>query len=157
MRARHRERFHVPAWVRWGVYTAGSSCALSGASWLLLHHVVRVEGDFGPVASPFEHPALVLHGVVAAVLVWLFGVLWLTHIRRAWQRGTQRALGGTTVVLMTWLSLSGMGLYYLADERWRAVASVGHWGVGLLAAAWLPLHIWRGRRALNQQFHREEQ
>jgi hypothetical protein len=149
MRAHSRERFHLPAWVRATIYGAGVACLLSGAAWLLLHHFVRVEGEFGPESSPIEHPALVLHGIAAALMVWLFGLLWLVHVRRAWSRRRNRRSGGSMVALMAWLALSGLGLYYLGDEDWRTYASLGHWVVGLFAALWLPIHIWRGRRAVR--------
>ncbi len=54
------------------------------------------------------------------------------------------------VALLAWLAVSGLGLYYLADEQWRAAASLGHWLLGLFAAAWLPIHILRGRRAVRR-------
>lgn len=151
MRARHGERFVLPRWVRWTVYAVGMACVVSGTAWLLLHTFVQVEGDFGPQPHPFEHPLLVVHGVAAALMLWTFGLLWLSHVRRAWGRRTNRTSGGTMVVLLAWLGVSGLGLYYLADERWREVASVGHWAIGLLAAAWLPFHIWRGRRTVHSR------
>lgn len=149
MRARHGERFVLPRWVRWTVYACGVACALSGAGWLLLHQFVQVDGAFGPEPHPLEHPALVLHGVAAAAMLWTFGLVWLAHVRRAWGRRTNRRSGGTLVALLAWLAVSGLGLYYLADERWRQVASIGHWALGLFAVAWLPIHVWRGRRAVR--------
>lgn len=150
MRARHGERFLLPPWVRWTVYAAGAVCASSGASWLLLHEFVQVEGAFGPEPHPLEHLLLVLHGVSAALMLWTFGLVWLSHVRRAWGRRMNRISGGTLVVLLAWLGISGLGLYYLADDRWREVASIGHWVFGLFAVLWLPIHIWRGRRAARR-------
>lgn len=150
MHARHADRFVLPRWVRWTVYGAGAACALSGTAWLLLHDFVQVEGAFGPEPHPLEHPSLVVHGVAAALMLWTFGLVWLAHVRRAWGRRVNRRSGGTLVVLLAWLGISGLGLYYLGDERWREVASVGHWVAGLLAAAWLPFHVWRGRNAVSR-------
>jgi|CXWL01.1.fsa_nt_gi hypothetical protein len=149
MRAHRRERFQIPQGLRRTLYAAGVLCLASGSLWLVFHHFVRVEGTFGPQASPFEHPMLVAHGVTAFGLLWLFGALWLPHVRRAWHRRHNRSSGGTMATLMTWLAFSGLGLYYLGDEDWRAATSIGHWLAGLVAAAWLPIHIWRGRRAVH--------
>lgn len=151
MRTHHAERFAMPRWARWWIYVAGAAALVSGGGWLLLHHFVQVEGEFGPEAHPLEHPALVVHGVAAAALIWSFGLIWLGHVRRAWHRRFNRRSGGTMVALMGWLGASGLGLYYLADERWREVASIGHWSLGLFAALWLPVHIWRGRRAVRMR------
>lgn len=153
MRKHLPERFAMPRWARWWIYAGGATALLTGAGWLLLHHFVRVEGAFGPEAHPLEHPALVLHGVAAAALLWAFGLIWLGHVRRAWHRRFNRRSGGTMVGLMVWLGASGLGLYYLADEQWREVASIGHWTLGLFAGAWLPIHVWRGRRAVRAQAH----
>ena len=149
MRARHGERFVLPRWVRRMVYAVGTACAASGTAWLLLHTFVQVESEFGPQPHPLEHPLLVVHGVAAALVLWTFGLLWLSHVRRAWSRHVNRLSGGTMVALLAWLGASGLGLYYLADERWRDFASIGHWALGLFAVLWLPVHIWRGRRRVH--------
>ncbi len=149
MPARSGHRFHLPAWVRIAVYSIGGACVLSGLLWLYLHHFVRVEGAFGPENSPLEHPLLVIHGLVAAAMTWLFGLLWLVHVRRAWYARRNRRSGGTMVTLMSWLCISGLGLYYIGNETAREYFSNGHWIAGVFAALWLPLHIWRGRRAIR--------
>jgi hypothetical protein len=146
---RRGHRFHVPAWVRAAVYGVGGACLLSGAVWLYLHHFVRIEGEFGPEASGLEHPMLVLHGIAAAAMTWLFGLLWLAHVRRAWQARRNRRSGGTMVAVMSWLCVSGLGLYYIGNDAAREFVGNGHWLVGLFAALWLPIHIWRGRRAVR--------
>ncbi|MDR7100479.1 hypothetical protein J2X04_002860 [Lysobacter niabensis] len=146
MKHHGHERLRLPAWVRAWVYVAGALCALSGAAWLLLHHFVRREGQFGPEASPLEHPSLVLHGVCGLLLLWVLGLVWFPHVRRGWSRPRHRWVGGTMAALMLWLAVSAAGLYYLGDEQWRGWVSLAHWSLGLFAAFWLPFHIWVGRR-----------
>lgn len=144
-----RERLRLPRWVRAYVYIGGALCGLSGVTWLLLHHFVRHEGEFGPEPSVLEHPSLVVHGVLGLGMVWLLGAVWFPHIRRGWSRREHRWAGGTMAALMLWLAFSAAGLYYLGDESWRGWVSVGHWVLGLFAALWLPTHIWIGRRRLR--------
>lgn len=146
MKSHGDERLRLPRWVRWWVYVAGTFCALSGSSWLLLHHFIRHEGEFGPEPSALEHPSLVVHGLCGLLLVWVFGLIWLPHVRRGWSRRHHRWAGGAMAALMLWLILSAAGLYYLGDERWREWTSLAHWIFGLFAAFWLPMHIWIGRR-----------
>jgi hypothetical protein len=149
MKFQGHDRLRLPRWVRAWVYGAGSMCALSGGAWLLLHHFVRREGEFGPEPSLLEHPSLVLHGLSGLALLWVLGLVWLPHVRRGWSRRGQRWAGGIMATLMLWLALSAAGLYYLGDEHWRDWIGVGHWALGLFAVAWLPMHIWLGRRRLR--------
>lgn len=150
MKQHGHERLRLPRWVRWWVYLAGSLCALSGSAWLLLHHFVRREGEFGPEPSPFEHPALVVHGISGLLLLWVLGLIWLPHVRRGWSMRRHRWVGGAMAALMLWLSLSAAGLYYLGDETLRNWTSIAHWTLGLAAALWLPTHIWIGRRRIRR-------
>ena len=145
------EHLHLPRWTRWTTYLGGALAAVSGIGWWILHHHLQREGEFGPEAHPFEHPALVVHGVVGLLLVWLFGVIWLPHVRRGWQMRHHRLVGGTMLALMLLLSLTAAGLYYLADEGWRAFAGNAHWYGGLLAVLWLPLHIVLGRAKVRRR------
>lgn len=150
MNSHGHDRLRLPRWIRAWVYIVGTLCALSGAAWLFLHHFVRSEGEFGPEPSWFEHPSLVVHGVCGLALVWVLGLVWLPHVRRGWSKRQHRWAGGTMAALMLWLALSAAALYYLGDERWRGLTSVAHWVLGLFAVAWLPLHIWIGRRRISK-------
>ncbi len=145
------ERVRLPRWTRWCVFVIGSICALSGTLWLWLHHAVIREGEFGPEPHRLEHPSLVLHGISGMAMVWVFGVVWLPHVRRGWAQARHRVPGGIMAMLMFWLALSAAGLYYLGDDTWREWISMSHWVLGMLATVWLPTHIWIGRRPLRQQ------
>lgn len=143
------ERLRLPRWIRWWVYGVGGVCAASGALWLVFHHFVSREGTFGPEPHPLEHVYLMAHGVSGLVLLWVFGLVWLPHVRRGWGQRRHRLVGGTMATAMVWLALSAAGLYYLGEVEWRGGFAVSHWAVGLFAAAWLPLHIWLGRRKMR--------
>jgi hypothetical protein len=140
----------MPHWMRRCVYVAGIACLASGVSWLLFHHFIRHEGSFGPEAHPLERVSLAVHGAAALAMAWAFGLVWLAHVRRGWHRGRNRKAGAVMVATLAVLGASGWGLYYFGDETWRAATSLLHWIVGLAASAWLPWHIWLGRRALRR-------
>lgn len=139
------ERLRLPRWARLWVYLGGALCALSGASWLVLHHFAQREGEFGMEAHPLEHPSLVAHGVSGLAMLWVFGLVWLPHVRRGWAHRIQRVVGGTMAALMLWLAITTAGLYYLGDDTLRGATSLAHWLAGLVAIAWLPAHIVLGR------------
>ena len=157
MTHRGLQRFLLPRWARRMVYAVSALVFVSGAAWLWLHHFATVQGEFGPEASPAEHPALVLHGVAAAVMLWLFGLLWLAHVRRAWHARRNRRSGGTMATLLALLALSGLGLYYVGNDNARDWIGTAHWVAGFIAAAALPIHIWRGRRAVRAAASRTSQ
>jgi len=145
------ERMRLPRWVRLWVYFGGALCATSGAAWLLLHYFAQREGEFGVEPHPFEHATLVTHGVAGLAMLWVFGLIWLAHVRRGWSKPQHRWAGGTMAALMLWLALSAAGLYYLGDEAWRGFVGIAHWSLGLFATVWLPMHIWLGRRAIQRR------
>jgi len=137
----------LPPWViRW-VYGTGLAALATGVLWLLFHHYVRREGPFGPEPHPLEHTWLTLHGAAGYAVVWSLGLIWILHVRRGWSGTRNRLNGRTLTILLAVLVLTGLGLYYLGDEIWRDRTAVAHWVLGLCAGAWLPFHIWSGRRS----------
>lgn len=148
MRREHtsHEGLRMPNWIRRWVYAAGLTSFLSGAAWLLFHHFVRRNGMFGPEAHPLEHVWLQLHGAAAIALAWVLGLIWLAHVRRGWQKRRNLGTGAPLLIGLLLLAATGWGLYYIGAEGWRDAISITHWTLGLTAGAWLPLHVWRGRR-----------
>lgn len=145
----NHDRLRMPTWMRRWVYVTGGVCLATGALWLLFHHFVRSESTFGPRAHPLEHIWLTVHGGVAFLMSWVFGLIWLVHVRRGWQRGRNRGSGTMMGLIIVMLVLSGWGLYYLSDEQWRNVISLLHWVIGVASGLWLPFHVWRGRRGIK--------
>ena len=135
----------MPGWIKSLIYASTAACFASGAIWLVLHYFTRHQGPFGPEPHPLEHPVLVAHGCIAALLIWCIGLIFVIHIKRGWQKKLNRSTGGVIVIMAATLLLTGLGLYYLGDENLRASAATVHWIVGLSAAAALPAHIYWGR------------
>lgn len=137
----------MPAWMRRWVYLAAGASLLTGALWLLFHHFVRRQGEFGAEAHPLEHVWLTLHGGAAIAMAWVLGLVWLAHVRRGWQRRRNHGSGITLLAQLVVLAMTGWGLYYLGDEVWRDEIALCHWLLGLAGGVWLPFQIWRGRRS----------
>ena len=134
------DNLRMPAWMRRAVYGVGLLCALSGVLWLLFHHFVQVEGEFGPVAHPLERTWIVLHAGTAFLAAWVLGLIWLGHVRRGLGLGRKLPSGVSLVLLVAFLMLSGWGLYYIGDDAWREWTATAHWVVGLGAAVLLLVH-----------------
>jgi hypothetical protein len=117
----------------------------SGVGWLVFRYFLRGTSEFGELPHPAQAWWLCLHGAAAFFALWLFGVLWPTHVVPAWK--SRRRISGIVVgVIALWLVLSGFLLYYVADERARMLVAWGHWAAGLATPIPFLWHALRGRR-----------
>jgi hypothetical protein len=146
--AKH-DNLRMPRWIRWWIHGAGLLCLVSGVLWLLFHHFMSVEGEFGPAAHPLERTWIVVHGAAAVLAAWVLGLIWMGHVRRGLGFGRRLPSGLGLVLLVGFLMLSGWGLYYIGDDRWRGWTGTAHWVVGLLAAVILIAHSGFGRPRAN--------
>ena len=104
---------------------------------------------FAEVLDACQPWLLKIHGGAAMAFLVALGILIPTHIKRAWQVRRNRANGAFFVTVMGVLVVTGYGLYYFGDDRWRSAASWMHLILGLAAPALLALHIWFGRRDIH--------
>lgn len=152
----HRPSRSIPAvslrlerWQRRALYASVTVLATSGLLWLAAHFWWRPVTQFGEGVSPLEPWSMKLHGAATLLFLFLLGTMLNTHIRRA-LRGRRNLMSGWVVIaLISLLTLSGYGLYYLAGESARPIWSNLHWLIGIGFAAGLILHIVLGRRAVR--------
>ncbi len=130
------------------LYLSGTVLLLSGAGWLVAHYLLRSPAGAGP--HPAEPWLMRVHGAAVIGFLVVFGALLPGHVLQNWRQRVNRYSGLTVVVAVSLLALSGYGLYYLVDERQRAVTSALHWVVGLGASAALVLHVVLGKRLAAQ-------
>ena len=114
------------------ICVAGLVLWASGLLWLLLENFFVREGAFGPEKSPVEPWALRVHGIFGALTLFLFGLLWGTHVQTAWRFGRKRYSGGTLTGVLILLAVTGYLLYYVADDRLRSFTSIAHWSIGVI-------------------------
>ena len=105
------------------LYLSGSALLLSGIGWLIGHYFLRDPAAFGGAAHPSEAWWMRLHAAARDALT-------LARLR----------------LVVTVQAMTGYGLYYLVDERQRALTSALHWVIGLAASAALVVHIVLGKR-----------
>ncbi|HUQ76088.1 MAG TPA: hypothetical protein VM183_15295 [Burkholderiales bacterium] len=122
----------LPPSLRLGLYATGAVVTASGLAWL---------------ASQHGRSALMqIHGTASMALLVLIGAVTALHAPAGWRERKNRWSGATVAGALTFLALTGLLLYYLGDERARAMTSLWHWTVGVLAAAALGVHVWLGAR-----------
>ena len=119
----------------------------SGAAWAWMHYFAHGESDFG--SSPAETWMLTIHGLFAAASLLLIGSLLPLHVKFAWRAQRNRPNGLLMLAVVSLLIISGYGLYYIGDERFRSWTSWTHLIVGLGLPIFLVVHIWRGRATRN--------
>lgn len=130
---------HLPFWQSFSTHSIFLICAISGVLYLLAH-----EFQISPLAVE-NHSILVVHGFAAYFFVLLFGAVIPNHIKGGWHNKRNRISGGSMVLVMALLLISGLFLYY-GDET-RDAALWVHWVIGCGLVLLFPLHFIRGRRA----------
>jgi hypothetical protein len=129
------------------IYGVGLAVWLSGAAWLYLQYLAApVRTAFGQQPHPSQPLWLELHGAAAMAALLVLGTLLPGHVPGGWKRRWSRWSGGGLLGVSALLILSGWGLYYVGDDRWRAGLSLAHSVIGLPLPLLLVVHIARRRK-----------
>ncbi len=93
-----------------------------------------------------------VHGWSTPAMLIVFGMILRSHVFKGFQLGRNRFSGSLMLLTLFWLTFSGWGLYYSAEDLWRNFYHRTHeWFgfglVGLLAAHWI--FGYRSRRELK--------
>lgn len=137
--------FKLERWHRRSVYASAALLLLSGAVWLVLHYFLRPVNQFGESVNPGEPWAMKVHGAAAMAALFFVGSLLHIHIRPSIRAGRNTITGWAMIVTLSFLTITGYGLYYLAGESDRSLWSLLHWGVGFSFAVLFILHVIIGR------------
>jgi hypothetical protein len=129
------------------VYGAFGALLATGVLWLVFHHFLRVEGDFGAEPHPLEPLWMKAHGAAAMAFLVVLGSLVRGHVRLGWKQRRHRPSGGAIVGASLVLAATGWALYYVGAEGLRAYVSIAHWTLGLAAPVLLAAHVVQGHRA----------
>lgn len=131
---------HLPSWQRLSTHLVFAVCALSGLAFFMKHDLGLALWEIA------ARTLLVTHGISATLALLAFGAVLPGHIRSAWNVRRNRGSGVVMIAVMSALMVSGLLLYYGAED-WRDGALWAHWLVGGAAFAAFPLHLVLGHRA----------
>ena len=140
----------LPLWLRATIYASFGALLLTGVVIFTLKHFFQAAGEFGPAPHPWQPKLLVVHGIIAVLVTYLFGWISAQHAGDAWRRGVSRASGTWLIVLIGGLVLSGFAAFFLADDSIRSVTATIHEFLGLaLVLPWIAhWRTGRGRRSV---------
>jgi hypothetical protein len=124
----------LPSRTRMAIYGVGGGVWLTGCLWLIFHYYVKSNDEFGfENNSPYEIIWLASHAGLSFAAIWIFGFLWVNHIKIGWVRKVHRLSGGILFGFTFLLILTGYLLYYVGNSNVRSWISLVHWVLGLVA------------------------
>jgi len=132
---------------RFAVYAVALGIWATGAAWIVLHYFFARETEFGTSPHPLEFWSRAAHGAFGFASLWLFGLLWGSHMTDGWRSLRRRWSGSLMFVLFAWLVGSGYLLYYLGNDELIEVTALLHWSAGLLAPLPFLIHRFAGTAA----------
>jgi hypothetical protein len=116
----------MSGWLRKLLYSSLGLLWLSGGAWLVLRYFFQSTTDFGAAPHPWQPWLMMIHGVVAAPVLFLFGWVAGAHIGECWKRRVKRVSGILLITLIALLALTGLGSYYLISEPARQSVALIH-------------------------------
>ncbi len=129
-----------PRWFSARLITSVCTIAfLSGALLLPTTFEMRLEWEV-PWRLANDHRTWVVafHVLCGYVLVSVLGALWSIHMRVGWRRKQKQTSGALLVFISAFLAVTGIGIYYLANEKAQAFDSLLHAVAGVIL---LPLYV----------------
>ena len=131
---------------RWSIYVVGLALLLTGLAWAWLHRLEET-GTANGFWREINPRLMNTHGIAAVGFVLLLGTLLPIHVRHSWHARRNRANGVFFLTAVSILTLTGYALYYLGNEKLRALCSDVHFWLGAAVPLLLIWHIWSGHRA----------
>ena len=140
-------------WQAWSSHVLTVLLAGSGTVFFVMKYMVTTDDPFAVVNHPLQPVMLDLHLLAAPVLIFLFGLMFESHIQKKLQSAgrVNRRTGIIAAITFGTMSLSGYALQVSAIETLNRVALILHLvssGVFVLSYAVHQLvnfRLWRAR------------
>lgn len=117
--------------------------------------VMRLEWEPGwRLSAAARIGVAALHVGAAFMAAALLGSLWTLHMRAGWRQRRNHRNGALLVMLFAILGISGLGIFYLADETPALWTALAHTATGLLIPAFFIYHMIRGQRIARRALER---
>ena len=129
----------MPRWQRLLTWISLALCALSGSAYLIGHEFNVLVQQFG------NHSILVVHGVSAALVIFILGAVATVHIKAGLVARKNLISGFTQLVALVLLFATGLLLYYGSEEI-RELTILSHWIFGLI---FTPIFLFHATKRLR--------
>jgi len=129
---------------RAALYAAFFVLFATGAAWLPADR--WRDPAVGGIWSGLSPLLLMVHGGAAMLALMLLGALVPFHLRPAWRRDKNRAMGAAMAALTALLIVSAFGLYYIGSDALRGWTSDLHIVLGLAFPVLLTAHVVMGKQ-----------
>lgn len=136
----------LPPWLRVSLHTSFAAVWLTGFVVFLLRHFYQVSTEFGSAPHPWQPKLLVIHGIIAVPVLYLFGWISARHVGEGWRHGKNRWSGLPLLAVTAVLALSGFAGFYLTNEAARSANGSIHEILGLALIVPALFHWIIGRR-----------
>lgn len=105
----------------WTIHLATGVLGLSGLVWAWMRYLLEPVDEFSILHHPAEPDVRVLHLLVAPAALFLWGVVWRSHVWARWRVGVQqrRRTGLVLMLLVLPMVASGYGLQVTDEPAWR--------------------------------------
>ena len=117
-----------------------SILTITGLLWLFFEHFVVEETDFGPSHHPLQKWWLIIHGLMAVVFVFVFGMTYVIHVQRTIKNNERLVSGWANLIFWSLIIISGYLLLYISGDKMREYTSLFHWGLGIGSMVMLLFH-----------------
>jgi hypothetical protein len=140
-----------PLPLRATIHSAFAALWLTGAAIFVLRHFFAVTTDFGVAPHPWQPSLLLLHGIIAVAVTFLFGWIVGEHVSETWRLGLDRSSGVWMLVIIPLLIITGFAAFFLVQERLRSINGTVHELLGLLLIVPAAVHLVGARALLLQE------
>jgi len=142
---------------RYAALVTSGLMLISGVTYFVIKNWAQSEDPFSVVNHPFEPLALKTHVLVGPVLIFIFGLLFQSHVSKKLLGGSTRGrVGGVLAgVLFSCSVLSGYSLQTLVDSWWRGTLVYVHLVSGGGFCAVFVFHYYFTRRQGRERVRTE--
>lgn len=126
----------------WSIHLATGVLSLTGLAWAWMRYLLEPADEFSVVNHPAEPEVRIGHLLVAPLALFLWGLVWRSHVWARWRVGVQqrRRTGFLLMVLVLPMVASGYLLQVTDDESWRLAWTWMHAVTGTAFAALYLIH-----------------
>jgi hypothetical protein len=117
---------------------------VTGLIFWYVSNYAMLPNEYGFAANPLQTPTLHFHGVLGLLFLFVFGILFSSHIQPGLRQTRRKPTGVSLFLILTLLSITVPLLYYLGEDHWRKLTADFHTLLGLALVPMIIMHLGAG-------------